>query len=81
MKDRQQSECAAWTRNVPLDQLVEEVPAMRQSAYFLAFPIACRANALSVDIRGDATGYFTAGTASFLSLQYVSSIMRILTSR
>ncbi|BGO89742.1 hypothetical protein NBRC10512_004396 [Rhodotorula toruloides] len=50
------SECAAWTRNVPLDQLVEEVPAMRQ-----------------MDIRGDATGYLTAGTAPFLSLHHWSS--------
>ncbi|TNY18111.1 glycosyltransferase-like protein [Rhodotorula diobovata] len=47
------SHCAAWVRNIPLEQLVEEIPALRQ-----------------MDIRGDATGYLTAGTAPFLSLHH-----------
>ncbi|GAA5877539.1 hypothetical protein JCM8547_000183 [Rhodosporidiobolus lusitaniae] len=47
------SECAAWTRGIPLDEVVEEVPAMRQ-----------------MDIKGDATGYLTAGTAPFLTLHH-----------
>ncbi|GAA6057799.1 hypothetical protein JCM3770_001046 [Rhodotorula araucariae] len=47
------SHCAAWAREIPLEQLVEEVPALRQ-----------------MDIRGDATGYLTAGTAPFLTLHH-----------
>ncbi|GAA6001090.1 hypothetical protein JCM10207_007408 [Rhodosporidiobolus poonsookiae] len=54
------SKCAAWTRGIPLEQLVEEVPAMRQ-----------------MDIRGDATGYLTAGTAPFLSLHHWASWLRL----
>lgn len=50
-----QSNCAALARNVPLEQVVEEIPAMRQ-----------------MDMQGDASGYLTAGTAPFLTLQCVS---------
>ncbi|KPV76019.1 glycosyltransferase family 31 protein [Rhodotorula graminis WP1] len=47
------SHCAAWVRGIPLEQLVEEIPALRQ-----------------MDVRGDATGYLTAGSAPFLSLHH-----------
>ncbi|BGP38110.1 hypothetical protein JCM10450v2_002041 [Rhodotorula kratochvilovae] len=47
------SHCAAWARDIPLEQNVQEVPALRQ-----------------MDMRGDATGYLTAGTAPFLTLHH-----------
>lgn len=68
-----QSECAAMIRGLPLSEVIEETRALRQSTS-LTFTSPRQRPRLTftrftVDIRGDATGYLTDGTAPFLSLQ------------
>ncbi|CEQ42725.1 SPOSA6832_04572, partial [Sporobolomyces salmonicolor] len=68
-----QSNCAAWTRGIPLEMLVEEVPAMRQSSSVPSWLVSQGDSPItfSVDLRGDATGYLNSGQAPFMTLQYV----------
>ena len=68
-----QSECAAMIRGLPLSEVIEETRSLRQSTS-PTFTLPCQRSRLTlgrfaVDIRGDATGYLTDGTAPFLSLQ------------
>ncbi|BGP14020.1 hypothetical protein JCM10213_005605 [Rhodosporidiobolus nylandii] len=58
------SHCAALTLGVPLEQVVEEVPALRQ-----------------MDMKGDASGYLTAGTAPFLTLHHWAGWLDLFPSR
>lgn len=60
-------------RELPLSEVIEETRSLRQSTSrtFTLSRQRLRPNLerFTVDIRGDATGYLTDGTAPFLSLQ------------